>query len=72
FGDYYRGCGHFIKAYYSGEKVDCNSPNCVHSVAHTHRAPNCPCSRATQDIKRIMSMFHQPCDPCRSAEFDRI
>ncbi|RDB25906.1 hypothetical protein Hypma_006494, partial [Hypsizygus marmoreus] len=63
---------HFVKAYYSGEKTDCGSSTCVHSVAHTHKAPNCRCSRATTDNRRIMSMFHHPCDACKTAAFDRM
>ncbi|TFK27202.1 hypothetical protein FA15DRAFT_636268 [Coprinopsis marcescibilis] len=71
FGDWHRGCGHFIKSYYSGEQVDCNNQYCFHSSAHTHLAPNCSCTRETEDERRIVNMFHAPCDDCRAAEFAR-
>ncbi|KAF8071709.1 hypothetical protein FPV67DRAFT_892583 [Lyophyllum atratum] len=72
FGDYYRGCGHFIKAYYSGETSDCGSQYCYNSAAHVHKAPNCPCPRAFSDNRRIQSMFHQICDACKTAALDRL
>ncbi|KAF8962774.1 hypothetical protein BDZ97DRAFT_1732784 [Flammula alnicola] len=71
YGDWYRGCSHFIKSYYSGERLDCMSQYCGLSSAHIHKAPNCPCPKVTTDERRIQSMFHKPCDDCRSAEFAR-
>ncbi|TEB34644.1 hypothetical protein FA13DRAFT_1729299 [Coprinellus micaceus] len=71
FGDWYRGCSHFVMAYYSGIREDCESPNCKNSSAHTHRAPNCPCIAYEEDNRRIVNMFHQPCEACRTAEFAR-
>ncbi|KAF8899955.1 hypothetical protein CPB84DRAFT_1108317 [Gymnopilus junonius] len=62
---------HFVKSYYSGERIDCNSPTCGLSVAHVHTAPNCPCPKVATDERRIQSMFHKPCDDCRNAEFAR-
>ncbi|EDR08448.1 uncharacterized protein LACBIDRAFT_297124 [Laccaria bicolor S238N-H82] len=70
FGDYYRGCGHFIRSYYSGEKFDCNSQTCGISSAHIHKAPNCRCNKTPYDHQRVVNMFHTPCDECRS--FDRL
>ncbi|KIK10135.1 hypothetical protein K443DRAFT_126939 [Laccaria amethystina LaAM-08-1] len=70
FGDYYRGCEHFIRTYYSGEKIDCNSQTCGISSAHIHKAPNCRCNKVPQDDRRVVNMFRTPCDECRS--FDRL
>ncbi|GLB40184.1 hypothetical protein LshimejAT787_0800550 [Lyophyllum shimeji] len=72
YGDYYRGCGHFVKAYYSGEIQDCASQYCYNSSQHVHKAPNCPCPRAFNDNRRIQSMFHHICDACKTAAFDRL
>ncbi|KAF8807015.1 hypothetical protein BYT27DRAFT_7233718 [Phlegmacium glaucopus] len=71
YGDWYRGCSHFVKNYYSGTRFDCMQPYCGLSREHVHNAPNCPCPRTTVDERRIQNMFHKACDPCRSAEFDR-
>ncbi|KAF8348832.1 hypothetical protein F5887DRAFT_537338 [Amanita rubescens] len=62
FGDLYRGCGCFKKSYYSGEKDDCQSPNCRNSSKHIHRAPNCLCEAYSQDKRRIINLFQAPCD----------
>ncbi|KAF5342032.1 hypothetical protein D9611_001556 [Ephemerocybe angulata] len=71
FGDWYRGCSHFVMSYYSGVVEDCEHPLCKGSKAHTHKAPNCPCEKYEQDDRRIVNMFHQACEDCRSAEFAR-
>ncbi|KAH6908986.1 hypothetical protein BKA70DRAFT_1102988, partial [Coprinopsis sp. MPI-PUGE-AT-0042] len=71
YGDYHRGCQHFKMHYYSGDKVDCESPSCYHSSKHTHKAPNCPCSREQGDERKVVNLFHAPCDDCRNAEFHR-
>ncbi|KAF9476700.1 hypothetical protein BDN70DRAFT_155957 [Pholiota conissans] len=68
FGDYYRPCAHFVKSYYSGERIDCQSPYCALSSAHMHKAPNCPCPKVLTDERRIQSMFHTKCDQCKGAD----
>ncbi|KAF8896261.1 hypothetical protein BD779DRAFT_572992 [Infundibulicybe gibba] len=72
FGDWYRACGHFIKAYYSGVKYDCESSTCRLSQKHMHKAVNCPCPEIEQDERRIQNMFHASCESCRAAEFARL
>ncbi|KDR76311.1 hypothetical protein GALMADRAFT_474906 [Galerina marginata CBS 339.88] len=71
YGDWYRGCSHFVKSYYSGVRFDCNSQYCALSPSHVHMAVNCPCPKVATDERRIQNMFHKACDDCRSAEFAR-
>ncbi|PPQ67532.1 hypothetical protein CVT25_006073, partial [Psilocybe cyanescens] len=83
YGDWYRGCSHFVKSYYSGNRTDCKSQYCALSSAHVHTARICPCpkvkfnhlrcetSMEANDDRRIVSMFHKPCEDCRAAEFAR-
>ncbi|KJA19462.1 hypothetical protein HYPSUDRAFT_143764, partial [Hypholoma sublateritium FD-334 SS-4] len=68
FGNYFRPCGHFVKAYYSGETVDCKSKYCALSTSHIHTAPNCGCPKNLSDERRIQSMFHTKCDECKAAD----
>ncbi|KAJ7593073.1 hypothetical protein C8J56DRAFT_489950 [Mycena floridula] len=73
-GDFYRGCsnqGHFVPAYYTGGKIDCQSPNCANSDLHTHPEGSCRCPAYKQDERRIRNLFHFACESCRSAEFTR-
>ncbi|PFH53071.1 hypothetical protein AMATHDRAFT_138131, partial [Amanita thiersii Skay4041] len=72
FGDLYRGCGCFVKSYYSGDKVDCESSDCRTSDSHTHKAPNCPCGTVRQDHRRIMNLFQFPCDDCKREGWARL
>ncbi|KAF9565237.1 hypothetical protein CPC08DRAFT_630305 [Agrocybe pediades] len=67
FGDWYRPCAHFVVAYYSGERIDCNSSNCALSSAHEHTAEKCPCPKVARDRRRIVNMFHKKCDDCTGA-----
>ncbi|KIM39779.1 hypothetical protein M413DRAFT_54459, partial [Hebeloma cylindrosporum] len=66
FGDWYRGCSHFVQSYYSGKTTDCGSQYCALSSAHIHKAPNCPCPKEYTDERRIQSMFHKACEECRA------
>ncbi|KAI0264392.1 hypothetical protein BC834DRAFT_826572 [Gloeopeniophorella convolvens] len=46
FGNQYRGCGHYVRLYSTGNRTDCGSPDCFHSGAHKHKtARSCFCSR---------------------------
>ncbi|KJA22901.1 hypothetical protein HYPSUDRAFT_163863 [Hypholoma sublateritium FD-334 SS-4] len=65
FGDWYRPCGHFVKSYYSGNRIDCRSQYCAASSAHIHKAANCGCTKNLTDERRIQSMFHQLCGGCK-------
>ncbi|KAF9525676.1 hypothetical protein CPB83DRAFT_795998 [Crepidotus variabilis] len=71
YGDWYRGCSHFVASFESGNRIDCNDPYCGLSSAHIHNAPNCPCPRVTGEHRRIQNMFHKACEQCRTAEFNR-
>jgi len=70
FGDLYRGCGHFVNNYYSGEKDDCGKPNCKMSDNHEHRGreDTCPCVEPSEDNRKIMNMFHKNCEACAYAK----
>ncbi|TFK72932.1 hypothetical protein BDN72DRAFT_835582 [Pluteus cervinus] len=70
FGDWYRGCGHFVKAYYSGEKTDCYLGTCRSSENHIHRALECPCPKHDPvDERRIINMFQTTCDDCKGVAY---
>jgi len=65
FGDYYRGCQHYVKRYYSGEKKDCGSLECLNSESHKHhRSEICRCADNKIDEQRVANMFQFKCDPC--------
>ncbi|GAW10026.1 hypothetical protein LENED_012249 [Lentinula edodes] len=73
-GDLYRGCQpiqHFQRTDYApGPIIDCNSPYCAVSNAHTHTSP-CNCSQRIAIRERIVNQFYTICDNCKRIELDR-
>ncbi|KAI0316558.1 hypothetical protein OF83DRAFT_237236 [Amylostereum chailletii] len=68
FGNQYRGCGHYVRLYYTGNKTDCGSSTCALSTAHMHKtAKSCYCSRVSYDDRRVINLFQEPCDDCKEA-----
>ncbi|PCH42870.1 hypothetical protein WOLCODRAFT_73818, partial [Wolfiporia cocos MD-104 SS10] len=66
-GDYYRGCQHFHGRYYSGERVDCGSPDCKTSRSHKHpKGTNCGCTAVATDRQRVQNMFYTHHPDCES------
>lgn len=44
----YRGCGHYVILYRTGNRTDCMLPNCALSSQHQHRTVRyCNCSRVS-------------------------
>ena len=40
---------HYVRLYWTGNRTDCGSPDCLHSMAHRHKtAKTCKCSRVCQ------------------------
>ncbi|KAH8109598.1 hypothetical protein DFH11DRAFT_1691130 [Phellopilus nigrolimitatus] len=65
FGDYYRGCQHYVVRYYSGERADCGSPDCKTSSEHRHKtARDCLCPKVHSDNRKVVNMFQFKCDTC--------
>ncbi|KII89903.1 hypothetical protein PLICRDRAFT_108255, partial [Plicaturopsis crispa FD-325 SS-3] len=71
-GDYYRGCNHYVFAYYTGEKRDCGREDCRESRSHAHIGRNCTCPNRGRDDRQVRNMFQPPCEECRAAEFRRL
>lgn len=46
---------HFVKSYYSGERIDCMDQFCGLSSAHIHKAPNCPCPRVHSTLQNSVT-----------------
>jgi len=78
-GDQYRGCGHYVVSYYTGETYDCGQEDCKLSSAHMHKtAKSCFCNTTWREQRKVQNLFQWKCDDCkavdeaeRSAEFDR-
>jgi len=65
FGNQHRGCGHYVRLYYSGETKDCGSPDCGLSPNHRHKtAKNCGCKKEYDDNRRVLNLIQAPCDDC--------
>ncbi|EIM90769.1 uncharacterized protein STEHIDRAFT_50135, partial [Stereum hirsutum FP-91666 SS1] len=71
YGNMYRGCGHYVILYRTGNRTDCMSPNCALSSQHQHRAVRyCNCSRHTNNSpQRVVNLFQTQCDLCQEADF---
>ncbi|KAH9987329.1 hypothetical protein BJV74DRAFT_504057 [Russula compacta] len=75
-GNQYRGCGvmlqHYVRLYFTGNRTDCGSPDCLHSMAHKHKtARTCKCSRTIYEDRRVLNLIQEPCDNCKEASYDR-
>ncbi|KAI6042978.1 hypothetical protein EDC04DRAFT_2866555 [Pisolithus marmoratus] len=68
-GDQYRGCGHYVPIYETGNTTDCGSPYCKLSTAHMHKtARNCGCNTEYADHQRVRNLFQTKCERCQAAE----
>ncbi|KAH9925950.1 uncharacterized protein BXZ73DRAFT_91047 [Epithele typhae] len=71
FGNYHRGCEHYVKLYESGKKTDCGSPACALSAAHKHRPGQRSCAgtciTVPREGRRVLSLIHERCDSCTRA-----
>ncbi|KAF8511501.1 hypothetical protein BU17DRAFT_54610, partial [Hysterangium stoloniferum] len=71
-GDFYRGCGCYIRHYYTGKTTDCNRTDCAKSQAHMHKtAPNCYCDRTYDDDRRVQNYFQVKCEYCIEEDRER-
>ncbi|KAI0280801.1 hypothetical protein BGY98DRAFT_293462 [Russula aff. rugulosa BPL654] len=72
YGNQYRGCGHYVRLYSTGNRTDCGSPDCGYSVAHRHKtARTCKCNRTIHEDRRVLNLIQEPCDSCKEASYDR-
>ncbi|KAI0028863.1 hypothetical protein K488DRAFT_57619, partial [Vararia minispora EC-137] len=69
FGNQFRGCGCYVRVYFTGKKTDCGSRTCALSTAHMHKTTKvCSCSRVTYEDRRVINLFQEPCDDCKEAK----
>lgn len=55
-GDFYRGCGCYIRHYFTGVVEDCNKPTCAKSKAHMHKtAKGCFCTQVIHCTKAVFA-----------------
>ncbi|TDL25499.1 hypothetical protein BD410DRAFT_813289 [Rickenella mellea] len=71
-GDYYRGCQHYVRRYYTGNRTDCLEEDCKTSSAHKHKtARDCGCPQVKEDDQKIVNMFQCKCESCEDPRAHR-